>query len=51
VAYVIGDESDSGPAEREAMRSGDLGFPEPTLRWLLPGQEVDCGIADIPGTL
>jgi len=45
----MSDESDSAPGAKEDMRSGDFGFPQPTLRWLLPGQEVHCGIGDIPG--
>jgi len=33
------------------MRSGDFGFPEPTLIWLLPSPEGHCGIRNFPGTI
>ena len=33
------------------MHFCDFGFPEPTLIWQVPGQEVHCGIRDIPGTI
>jgi len=47
----ICDQSGMWAGRRDGMHSCICGFHEPSLMWLLPGQEVHCGIYNYPGTL
>jgi len=50
-AFWIGDESGPTVGASPAIPLFYCGFPEARPKWLLPGQEVLCGICNIPGTI
>jgi len=47
-SFLISDELGSTSGGTDDKRLFDCGLPPPSLRKLLPGQEVPCGICDIP---
>jgi len=49
--YWIRDELGFGAGGWVRMRLSACGLREPSIIWLLPGQEVTCGICNFPGTL